>query len=282
MTLSTQTPLADDVWSKLVGGTMSVFRRIFPKTGVDSPVDKIKDIPAETKASYSSSNISSSVPVVSQQTNAAVSKSGSDASIYFPHIGGVFDYFLNGIQTALLPEGMGPQPLTIGGDGSGNGDIGSGENSPANCKPEFMEPAFGAGAIANQAACIASAETVRCTKFSNTTCLQVGGTGDYSVGLFAINLMWNPWIRSKTPDGLKQAFVAAGLPENSYCPDAFSSKGIMNSSGRMISPCVVSNQKVLDVCVNYFMDPVHSRDYAATLQKQFGWGPWATHGICGL
>jgi len=96
--VNTETPLADQVWEKLVAGTSSIFRRIFPKTGSNSPVYGIHDIPGSTEVSYSSTK------------NTSLADSGG--LIYFPHIGGVGEYFLKAIQTALRPKGHGYGPIS--------------------------------------------------------------------------------------------------------------------------------------------------------------------------
>jgi hypothetical protein len=88
-------PKADTLWSQLVAGPESIFKRIFPKTNVTGSVGKIIDIPGSTDISYSG-------PGINQ----------SDTSLKFPHIGGISEYFLKGIQTALRPKGFG-DPITF-------------------------------------------------------------------------------------------------------------------------------------------------------------------------
>lgn len=85
---TTETPLADKIWAQLVSGTSSVFRKIFPKLGSGSQIGEVKDIPASTKVEYSGD----------------VSGTGE---LKFPHIGGISEYFLKGIQTMLRPKGYG-------------------------------------------------------------------------------------------------------------------------------------------------------------------------------
>lgn len=90
LTTKTQVPLLDDIWSRLVAGPMSVFKRIFPKTNTEGSVGQIIDIPGSTNVTYSGANITK-----------------SDTDLKFPHVGGISEYFLKGIQTALRPKGMG-------------------------------------------------------------------------------------------------------------------------------------------------------------------------------
>jgi hypothetical protein len=93
--LSTKTniPSLEDVWSRLVAGPMSVFKRIFPKTNVAGSVGQIKDIAGSTNIKYSGSG--------------GTNVTDSDTDLKFPHIGGISEYFLKGIQTALRPKGYG-------------------------------------------------------------------------------------------------------------------------------------------------------------------------------
>lgn len=99
ISLSTQNPLHDELWHNLVEGADSVFRRIFPKTGSNTPVTAPKDIPGMTTFETSSNKYT-------------VATGGE---IYFPHLGGISEYFLKAIQTALRPKGYG-EPFDRGGD----------------------------------------------------------------------------------------------------------------------------------------------------------------------
>ena len=89
-------PKANDIWSQTVAGPQSIFKRIFPKTNVAGGVGQIIDIPASTNISYSGTGISA-----------------SNADLKFPHIGGISEYFLKGIQTLLRPKGYG-EPISFG------------------------------------------------------------------------------------------------------------------------------------------------------------------------
>lgn len=92
--LSTQSkiPLIDDVWSRLVAGPMSIVKRIFPKTNSLGSLGLMKDFPGSTNINYTSTDVS-------------ITQSSTDLKI--PHLGGIQEYFLNGIQTALRPKGYG-------------------------------------------------------------------------------------------------------------------------------------------------------------------------------
>lgn len=100
----TETPKADSIWSRLVAGPSAVFKRIFPKVGEGGAILGILDIPAATRVNYSGSGLVSA-------GNPGV-RSGQSAELYFPHIGGVSEYFLKGIQTILRPKGYGEQIIS--------------------------------------------------------------------------------------------------------------------------------------------------------------------------
>jgi len=86
-------PEVDSLWSQLVAGPEAVFKRIFPKTNTAGSVGQIIDIPGSTNITYTGLGDIS----VSQQST----------DLKFPHIGGISEYFLKGIQTALRPKGFG-------------------------------------------------------------------------------------------------------------------------------------------------------------------------------
>jgi hypothetical protein len=100
----TETPKADEVWQRLVAGPAGIFKRIFPKVGEGGAILGILDMPAATNVTYSGSGLVSA-------GNPGV-RSGEDAELYFPHIGGVAEYFQKGIQTILRPKGFGEQILS--------------------------------------------------------------------------------------------------------------------------------------------------------------------------
>ncbi len=111
--MQNKSPNLDEIWKNTVAGDQSIFRRIYPKTGADAPVSCIADTPGVSPITYSSeTNIG-----INQVIEPDDSRVGSldkaeksiDAQYYFPHLGGISDYFLKGIQTALRPKGYGEQ-----------------------------------------------------------------------------------------------------------------------------------------------------------------------------
>jgi ferredoxin len=85
------------VWAKLVSSPFAAFRRIFPEIedANGRPIRRIWDLPTETGVLYQV--VQGPVTVVG----------GPHQELYFPHIGGVHEYFLNCIQKTLRPQGFG-------------------------------------------------------------------------------------------------------------------------------------------------------------------------------
>lgn len=108
------TPKVEDIWSQLVAGPQSIFKRIFPKTNTPGSVGQIKDMPGSTSITYTSDS-------TDQQITQAT------ADLKFPHIGSISEYFLKGIQTALRPKGFGEpisfDPVSSSTTGTTFGDI---------------------------------------------------------------------------------------------------------------------------------------------------------------
>lgn len=94
-----QAPLLDSVWSRLVAGPTSVFRRMMPKVGMNSFLRQIWDLPGSAYVSYSS--LDQGVSLASGKTDVW---DASKSEIYFPHVGGIYEYFLKCMQTSLRPK----------------------------------------------------------------------------------------------------------------------------------------------------------------------------------
>lgn len=99
-TIDTYTPMADELWANTVAGNSSVFRKMFPKVGEGAPLDKIKDIPAASNVEYNPSG-------------EGVNLKTQNPQLYFPHFGGMYDYFLKDIQTLLRPQGFAEGPAGL-------------------------------------------------------------------------------------------------------------------------------------------------------------------------
>jgi hypothetical protein len=119
----TQTPKADEAWQRLVAGPSGIFKRIFPKVGEGGAILGILDMPGSTNVTYSGSGL------VSAGNPGA--RAGENAELYFPHVGGISEYFLKGIQTILRPKGYGEQILS-GAPGTfpSSGDIDCDQSAP--------------------------------------------------------------------------------------------------------------------------------------------------------
>lgn len=115
--LGTQTPYADEIFSQTVAGSGATFRKIFPKVEEGAPVECIADIPTATNVTYSIENSLNQVPPGGKQelkqTIYPADGANSGTQLTFAHIGSVYEYFLNGIQTALRPKGYG-SPIANG------------------------------------------------------------------------------------------------------------------------------------------------------------------------
>jgi len=121
LSVLTKTPKADEVWERTVAGPSAIFKRIFPKVGPGGAILGILDIPAATKVTYTGAGF------VGNPDN---QRSGEGAELYFPHIGGISEYFLKGIQTILRPKGYGEQILSGAPGTIGGGEINCDKNAP--------------------------------------------------------------------------------------------------------------------------------------------------------
>lgn len=256
------TPEADTVWDRLVSAHMSVFRRIFPKIGEDTPVDEIEDIPGKTRVRYGSDGHTGSPGEVTGDTLAgdpAKGRSGGSAELYFPHLGGIQEYFMYGIQEALRPYGY---SSVRPGESAGNNPrtVYTGDY----CNPEFMTDAF--GGEAEGAACVCGRESSGNANALNDSCLEEGGTYDYSVGLFQINML-------------------------AHCPQGFDDVGdYVSSDGFLITtvacvPGTGAKKAIFDECYERFSNPELAKDYAKYLRYETpqGWRHWSYSARqCGL
>ncbi len=133
----TETPLTDDIWSRLVAGPMGVFKRIFPKVEVGAPIEGILDIPAATGVSFSATLNGNPAPLYAGNP----SNQRSALELYFPHVGGIHEYFLKCIQQALRPQGFGEGCLS-GAPGTQAAQVDCDPNVPDSAIPATYRGGF--------------------------------------------------------------------------------------------------------------------------------------------
>ena len=261
----TSIPKGDEIFDRLVNGPASIFKRIFPKVGLGTPVDTIKDIPAVTQAEYQASAATgNSVQAFAGEPTG--NRPGSDAQIFFAHLGSVSEYFMNGIQAALRPKGFANQPLTgtssTGGPGElpgGPGTPGSGtcdiiEGSSPYCSVGYLQNYFGTTAKARIASRICNKESGAYPRALNSTC------PDYSVGLFQINLRAHDITDPNTGERI-------------CCQAAFS-----GGSCTSVGSCTVVNEDLLKRCRNLLWDPdVNTRKAVEISGNGTNWNAWSTY-----
>lgn len=283
--LITKTPLADDVWARLVAGPASVFKKIFPKIDEHAPVTSIWDIPAATRVSYTGPGI----------VRIGTPGSGrTQPELYFPHIGGIHQYFLNCIQTALRPKGFGnpcisaPPDVPVGappGPVGGTGVCGVYDQAAAvppyptrggSCQPGVVGwcsistltsvlRAKGENWTPEQiriAGIICNRESGGWTNALNDGCL-CGRSCDFSIGLFQIN----------------------ALPGR--CPDAFDAYGGTDWNCDFNTHtywCTPKSDAAAQACIDYWSDPSNNIDKLITLSNHGTcWRAWRTlTNTCGI
>ncbi len=108
-------PNLDDIFATTTADSGSTFRKIFPKVEEGAPVSCIADIPGVSGVTYTDAGSKSpnGGDVELSVKNYPEDGGGSDSELTFPHVGSIYEYFLNGIQTALRPKGYG-EPLVNG------------------------------------------------------------------------------------------------------------------------------------------------------------------------
>lgn len=152
---SVKIPNAKEIFKNTVAGDDSTFRKIFPKVEEGAPVECIANIPTVTTAQYKAVSGTSEIEVEEPDGS---SGDGTDAKVYFPYIGSIYEYFLKGIQTALRPKGYG-EPITNGQFCESNDQYGdvcevADEYNIPCCQLEgIMELETGSGATVGSGSC---------------------------------------------------------------------------------------------------------------------------------
>jgi len=264
--IDTRTPLADNVWTRLVTGTSGVFRRLFPKVGPGGAVTTLWDIPTSTDIYYTGEG---------QAYFGNPDNQMATGSLYFPHIGGIKEYFLTGIQTLLRPKGYGSQILADPNanplpdtTSTGSCPLGTGLCDASNLTL-FGTQAPNASQICNWESggdpLIINRSCLICddgqdndgdgvVDYNDSDC--DGASADYSVGLFQINLH----------------------PRTGRCPGAW-----YDTTGMPYEWCRVANAGILQNCVSQYQQADYNIQRAFQIANcyadtsgtmQCNWCPW--------
>lgn len=141
------------------------------------------------------------------------------------------------------------------------------------------------GANAGDAAQICSKESNGNPRAINDGCLRNPTyntrvhTADYSIGLFQINLLAHPNAGFlSTAAGASLSAATGGRP----CYTAFTNyRAIV--AGNFNLYCEVGDQNLLNVCINWFQNPVNNAAYASYMsQGGNSFGQWSTAAVCGI
>lgn len=260
LSTETKTPGADTIWGRLVAGASSVFKRFFPKMGEDnSPIKAVFDIPAASKVTYTATDADTGAQVPIYAQNPA-QRIGQSPELYFPHLGGVEEYFLHAIQTALRPKGYGYN-IVSGNPSPGDpidGQLCEAPSTPPDaggsprcelgvgyCSPENLRRFFPDERTSRQASIICNAESGGDPSSINCGCLT-GTSVDYSIGLFQINLL---------------AHCAAEAFTYTWNPPS----------------CTILDEAKVNECAQKYFDADNNIEYAAQLYQSAGWQPWSTY-----
>ena len=296
----TKTPLSEKIWNRLVAGPTSVFRRIFPQIKDDSgrPIRRLWDIPVATNVVFRA--LSPGVRVVAG--NPASGRSGEQAQLYFPHVGGIHEYFLKCIQKTLRPKGYGegcvtgPLPTQIENAGSGGStgvcgvyDAGPNEGQipvrGSACQPGVVGWCS-IGTLTNEingkrglnwsasqiriAAIVCNGESGGWTNAFNDGCL-CNRTCDFSIGLFQINALPGRCDGNFDPDAF-EAFPVAQCPAEGNWSCDYSSKSYC---------CIPKSDAAAQACINYWTDPDRNIDKMITLSRNgTDWDAWSYYSRC--
>ncbi len=168
------------------------------------------------------------------------------------------DIILHNQITAAYALGSGPPGLNQSTTANTTGAVRVGQPvlASGSCSPTALAPFFGGQKEGTVASCICKHESGGDPGIINSACLR-GGTKDYSVGLFQINLLAHGDLVSRS------------------C-----AQNISYSSGI----CKIANQSLENSCANFMKNPTNNVKAAVSLYRSAGnnWdGPWhAEKGKC--
>ena len=104
----TRTPKAEELWERTVAGDASLVKRMYPKLGTNGMFDELKALPAVSTANYESDGDGTYAGSIDNQRN------GNEAEIYFPYLGGIYEYTMKTMQDILRPQIMNSKYLDSG------------------------------------------------------------------------------------------------------------------------------------------------------------------------
>lgn len=116
----TRSPKMEEIWYRTVDSRASWVKRMYPRLGVNGMFEELKDFPAVTSATYTST----SEDVTTYAGKLENQRSGSDAEIFIPHLGGVYEFAMVTMQDMLRPRIMSTLYLRLGLP-PGSGDQGA-------------------------------------------------------------------------------------------------------------------------------------------------------------
>ena len=174
-------------------------------------------------------------------------------------------------QSAPTPTpGVGsPTPTS----GAGNPTVGICSEGPAPyCNVTNLLTYFGGDDIkAKNASQICSKESGGNPLAKNTSCTNSGGTLDYSIGLYQINL-----LAHCSSDLLKR------FSSENYSGADFNARSVFAYSGNSPTmPCKILDQTKLSMCERAMLDPVRNIQKTVSLSSNgTNWRPWAAARVC--
>lgn len=176
-------------------------------------------------------------------------------------------------ELVLCAGGPVSTPISSPGPTPGGGYTGSCAFGTGYCDPEQLKSYFNNDQQATQrASWVCKFESNSNPAAANDTCQEAGGTMDYSIGLFQINLL------AHCSSDLLQNFSDAG-----YSGPAFNARQVFqyttDDRGRDVPlmPCKILKPDLLAQCKTAMLNPVNNIKKAAAMSgKGQNWNAWST------